>query len=256
MNATEAINRIAELLNLKFKSEKFFVTKLVDGSTEVTNNHEGPFTIGDDLFVVEDSILKPAPAGTHETREGIILTVGPDSKIVKIEEREAEEVESPINEAERQIEVDTETMSSATLADGRKIETDEEGEFEVGQKLYVITEDGERVPYTEAGEHTTTSGIVLTVNSDAIITGVKYPDQDGEGSLEEYRKNMEDMKKAMSEMLSMMNKFSKELDGFQKDYSEFKKQPNFEQPVVKKTFGKENLIDAKYRLLMDAMGKK
>ena len=32
MNATDAINRIADLLGLKFKSEKFMVTKLVDNS--------------------------------------------------------------------------------------------------------------------------------------------------------------------------------------------------------------------------------
>ena len=222
--------------------------------TEVTNNHEGPFTIGDDLFIVEDSILKPAPAGSHQTRENLILTVAEDSKIVKIEEVEDED-DSSVDEAERQIEVDTETMSTATLADGSKIETDEEGEFQVGQQLYVITESGERVKYTQPGEHTTTSGIVLTVDSEGVITGVKYPDQSGEGSLEDYRKNMEDMKKAMSEMLSMMNKFSKELDSFKSDYAEFKKQPNFTQPVVKKTFGKENLIDAKYEFLMGALGK-
>ena len=254
MNATEAINRIAELLNLKFKSEKFFVTKLIDGMTEVTNNHEGEFTIGDDLFVVEDSILKPAPAGTHETREGLKLTVGEDSKIVKIEEVEVEG-DSSVDEAERQIEVDTETLSSATLADGSKIETDEEGDFQVGQQLYVITEAGDRVKYQEAGEHTTSSGIVLTVDSEGVITGVKYPDQGGEGSLDLNRKNMEDMKKAMSEMLSMMNKFSKDLESFKTDYSEFKKQPNFTQPIVKKTFGKENLIDAKYEFLMGALVK-
>ena len=111
MNATEAINKIADLLGLKFKSEKFMVTKLVDGETEVTNNQEGPFTIGEVLYVVgEDSILVPAPAGSHTTREGMILTVGEDAVISKIEEEAKEEVESPVNEASTDVEVETEVL--------------------------------------------------------------------------------------------------------------------------------------------------
>jgi len=52
MNATEAINKIADLLGLKFKSEKFSVTKLIDDITTITNNSEGPFAVGNELFVV------------------------------------------------------------------------------------------------------------------------------------------------------------------------------------------------------------
>jgi hypothetical protein len=47
MNATEAINRIVDLLGIKFKSEKFYSTKLEDGETEITNNSEGELSIGD-----------------------------------------------------------------------------------------------------------------------------------------------------------------------------------------------------------------
>jgi hypothetical protein len=73
MIATEALNKIADLLGLKFKSEKFSVTKLIDNMTTITNNSEDPFSIGDELFVVgEDSILKPAPSGEHKTRDGIL----------------------------------------------------------------------------------------------------------------------------------------------------------------------------------------
>jgi hypothetical protein len=35
-----------------------------------------------------------------------------------------------------------------------------------------------------SGEHTTDSGIVITVDGDGIISGVKHPDEEGEGSLE------------------------------------------------------------------------
>lgn len=248
MNTTEALSKIAELLGMKFKSEKFFQTKLVDGETVITNNHEGPFTVGEPLFVVgEGSILLPAPAGEHTTREGLVLEVSEDGIIREISEASREE-ESRVEEAETEIEVDTEVMSKAKLADGTEIETDSEGEFAVGQKLFVITEAGEKVGAPE-GMHTTESGIVLTVDAESMITGVKYPDTEGEGSLGDYKKNMEGMKKAMTEMMSVMSTFSKDLESYKKDYEEFKKQPNFTEPVVKKSFGKVNLIDAKYEFL-------
>jgi hypothetical protein len=253
MNATEAINKIADLLGLKFKSEKFMVTKLVDGSTEITNNQEGPFTVGEGLFVVgENSVLVPAPAGSHETREGLILTVGEDSIISKIEEKPVVEESNPVIDAATDVEIETEVLSSATLTDGTKIETDEEGDFAVGQKLYVITESGERVSAPE-GEHVTESGITLVVSGEGVITGVKYPDEDGEGSLEDMKSDMKNMKQAMTEMLSMLNKFSKDFESYKNDYEEFKNSPVHTEPVVRKTFGKENIMDAKVRFLRDAL---
>lgn len=252
MNATEAINKIASLLGMKFKQENFMVTKLVDNSTEVTNNQEGPFSVGEELFIVgEDSILKPAPSGSHETREGLIISVDEGGVIIKIEEKPKEEETSPVNEASTEVEVETEVMTSATLADGTKIETDEDGDFAVGQKLYVVTEEG-RKPAPE-GEHTTESGIVLTVDAEGTITGVKYPDESGEGSMEDYKKEMMKIKEAMTEMMKVMNKFSKEFDSYKNDYEEFKNSPSVKEPIVKKTFGKENLMDAKVRFLRDAL---
>lgn len=83
--------------------------------------------------------------------------------------------------------VDTEvkeTFTEATLADGTKITNMVDADFEVGQELHVITEEGEHV-VAPSGEHTTESGIVLTVDGEGKITGVKHPDAEGEGSLEE-----------------------------------------------------------------------
>lgn len=256
MNATEAINKIAELLGLGFKSEKFMVTKLVDGETTITNNSDGPFTIGDEVFIVgEDSILKPAPSGIHKTREGIIITLGDDSVIIKIEDEPEVEVDSPINEASVEIEDNkTEMMTKAKLTDGTEIETNEGGEFQVGEKLFVITQDGEKVQ-APAGEHTTESGITLTVDGEGTITGVKYPDKDGEGSLEDYKKEMNKMKEAMSEMITAMSKFTKDFESYKKDYEEFKNSPAFEKPIVRKTFAQENIADAKVKFLRDALRK-
>lgn len=252
MNATEAINKIADLLGMKFKSEKFMVTKLEDNETEVTNQSEGPFTVGEVLYVVgEDSVLTPAPAGSHKTREGVILTVGQDSVIQMIAEEPVEEVDSPLEDASTDIEVETEVLSSATLTDGTKVETDEEGDFAVGQKLYVITESGEKVSAPE-GEHTTESGITLVVDSEGVITGVKYPDEEGEGSLET---DLKKMKEAMGEMLKMMQKYSADLNTMKQDYDDFKNSPVHQSPVARKTFGKENILDAKVRFLKESLRK-
>jgi uncharacterized protein YuzE len=255
MNASEALSKIADLLGMKFKSEKFFITKLIDGTTEITNNQEGPFSIGEDLFIVDESVLKPAPVGRHETREGLILEVDESGKIIKIEDKPESSEEERIQNAEREIEVETEVMSKATLTDGTKVMTESEGDFEVGQELYVETESGEKVK-APAGEHTTESGITLTVDGEGKITGVKYPDEEGEGSLENYKKNMDDVKMALGSMLEMMEKFTKEFEEMKEDYQEFKKSPAYEKPVVKKTFGKENILDAKYEFLREALSQK
>ena len=95
MTAKEAVNRIAELLNLKFNSlEKFATTKLEDG-TEITNNLDEEFKIGQELYVVGESTLTPAPAGKHITREGLVLTVDAESIIIAMEDKTTE---APANE--------------------------------------------------------------------------------------------------------------------------------------------------------------
>ena len=90
-------------------------------------------------------------------------------------------------------------FAEAQLADGTKITSMTEGPFEVGQELHVITEEGQHVIAPE-GSHTTDSGIVITVNESGSITGVKYPDQEGEGSLEEASK--EEMSEESTEEVS------------------------------------------------------
>lgn len=75
-------------------------------------------------------------------------------------------------------------FAEATLVDGTKITNMSDGEFEVGQELHVITEEGEHV-IAPSGEHTTDSGIVITVDGEGKITGIARPDEGGEGSLAE-----------------------------------------------------------------------
>ena len=92
-----------------------------------------------------------------------------------------------LTEKQEETSVDTpvkENFVEATLADGTKITNMLDADFEVGQELHVITEEGEHV-LAPSGEHTTESGIVITVDGEGAITGVKHPDAEGEGSLEE-----------------------------------------------------------------------
>jgi len=258
MNASDAIKKIAELLSINTKPEKFMTTVLVDDVTEITNNKsdEEGFQVGDELFIKGETTLSPAPEGEHITREGVKLYVGTDSIIYKIEMIEEEE-EGVVDEAEVEVEDETSTdmMSSAVLTDGTKVETDTPGDFVVGDKLFVITESGERVEAPE-GEHTTESGIVLVVDGEGFITGVKYPDEAGEGSLEDMKRDMETMKEAMSQMLGLfneMNKYQEELNSIKAEFNEFRKQPD-RSPVVKHK-STPSVLDLKYELIKNSLRK-
>lgn len=88
-----------------------------------------------------------------------------------------------INNSTENNEETKDTFVSAKLADGTEITNMEDADFAVGQVLHVITSEGEHV-LAPSGEHTTESGIVITVDAEGIITGVKHPDTEGEGSLE------------------------------------------------------------------------
>jgi len=240
MKASEAIKKIQELLGLEFSAvkESFATTFLTDETTQITNNLEKEtFEVGDTLYIVGETTLSPAPSGSHETREGLILDVNEESVITAIRVKEAE-VEEEV----------TEELTTAKLTDGTEIMTEEEGDkFEVGQVLYAKTESGEIVKAPE-GEHTTESGIVITVDGEGVITGVKYPDEAGEGSLEDLKKEMDNMKKAMSEMLSLFSSiesFNKELTKLKTDFTKFKIEGE-RKPVETKKDIKQSFAD--YRL--------
>jgi len=262
MNAKEAIDKIAKLLNLEFgKTESFATTMLTDGSTEITNNLDEEFKIGQELFVVNESTLSPASEGQHTTREGLVITVDSSSIIIAMEQ---EASEAPANEeGESEVEVESEMkdmeMSEATLTDGTKIMSEGE-KFEVGQQLYMITEEGEKVTAKE-GEHTTESGIVITVDAEGIITGVKYPDESGEGSLEDFsalvnvlEPLIDEVKKLSAELSQMKEKNHADLSALKADFESFKKSPEKFSVVEKKTF-KESVDDYKLEIIKSLRNK-
>ena len=84
--------------------------------------------------------------------------------------------EVPVEEAK-------ENFASAKLVDGTEVTNDVEAEFEVGQELFVIDAEGNKVAAPE-GEHALESGITVVVDSEGRIEGIHRPDEEGEGDLE------------------------------------------------------------------------
>lgn len=79
-------------------------------------------------------------------------------------------------------------FDSAKLVDGTEITNSKDSAFAVGDELFVITESGEHV-IAPSGEHTTESGITVTVDGEGKITGIARPDGSDEGSLAEHEED-------------------------------------------------------------------
>lgn len=92
----------------------------------------------------------------------------------------------------------SEEFASAKLEDGTEVTNDQDGKFAEGQKLFVITEEGEKVSAPE-GEHVTESGIQLIVDAEGVLTGVKYPDEEGDGSADLAEESKEEEMSAQTE---------------------------------------------------------
>jgi hypothetical protein len=215
MNIKELIKRHFNLV------EKFAEVMLLDGSATLT--YEGEMLMeGIDVFVITPDGNIAAPDGTHLLVGGISVTTE-GGKVVSITKEETP-VEQPVVE---------QTFAEATLVDGTKIMTDEEGDFAPGQKLYVITEAGEKVSAPE-GEHTTDSGIVMTVDAEGTITGVKYPDQPGEASLQDEMMPKEEIVAAVAEAVASVieeveMRMKNKMEELEKKFSDFSKSPATEK---------------------------
>src|SRR6056300_1335854 len=79
--------------------------------------------------------------------------------------------------------LEKEVFADAELIDGTKITNMKDSEFAEGDEVHVITESGEHV-IAPSGEHELKSGIVITIDGEGKITGIKRPGAEGEGSLE------------------------------------------------------------------------
>jgi hypothetical protein len=261
MNAKQAIDKIAELLKFTFKAEKFYSTKLIDG-TEVTNNLDEDFKIGQVLYVVGDSTLTPAPAGSHITRENLKVTVDIESVIIAIESGDT-------------IAEDAMEMTEARDAQGQLLESTT---FDVGEMVYQIMENGSKEPAPN-GEHQVVlkdesgnenkiriqvkDGIITERSNVEEMAAVGNPES---GITEEpasgvERENdgldrllgllgpmIEEMTKMKSEMESMKGKMSADLLALKNDFNSFKKSPEKFSVIEKKTMT-ETFEDYKLELI-------
>ena len=249
MNAKQAIDKIAELLKFTFKSEKFYSTKLQDG-TEVTNNLDEDFKIGQVLYVVGESTLTPAPLGSHITRENLKVTVDSESVIIAIESGDV-------------IAEDAVEMTEARDAQGQLLESNT---FDVGEKVYQVKEDGSKEPAPD-GEHQVVlkdeSGnenkIRIQVKDGVIIErsnveemSAMYETEESTSRIEEIINLLlpmvEEMKKMQSEMEKMKQQMSADISTLTNDFNSFKKSPEKFSVVEKKTM-KESFDDYKLDLI-------
>jgi hypothetical protein len=144
MDATTAINNIRKMLGLQFKKETFMSTFLVDGASEVTNNMEEDFQVGQTLYVVKESTLAPAPEGSHTTRDGLVISVDSESTIIAI----VSEDKSTDAEVEQESSKDM-NYTEARDAQGQLLES---STFDVGEDVFLVKDDGSKVPAPD-GEH-------------------------------------------------------------------------------------------------------
>ncbi len=65
-------------------------------------------------------------------------------------------------------------FAATELEDGTRVTNDKEGDFELGDKVYVIAEDGTLTP-APAGEHTLRDGFVIVVDEEGTLIEIRIP---------------------------------------------------------------------------------
>lgn len=156
-------------------------------------------------------------------------------------------VEAPeVSEVEESVE---ETFATATLEDGTKVTNDKGAEFAVGDKVFVEV-DGEKKP-APAGDHITESGITITLDDESIITGMKRPDEAGEGS----EGLAED--KVEEEMSAVETTESETEEAFEaKDEEEMKEEEKMEAPSMEDMISViAEVVEEKMAKVEEKMGK-
>ena len=244
MNATEAINSIVNLLGLQFKKESFKSVMLIDGSTQVTNNTDKEFENGQTLYIVAESTLKPAPSGSHETTDGLVITIDEESTIIAIASKDTTGETEVKEDMEEMEEMGSEEMTKAESADGSILESKT---FDVGEKIMKVMEDGSTEPAPD-GEYQ-----VVLKDSEGEEVKIRVMVKDGEiverenveemGSEEmesDFSKDITDIKQSIQQLLSLVDsmngKFKTDINSLKDEFESFKKSPERKSVEEKKTF--------------------
>lgn len=240
MNAAQAIDNIVKMLGLQFKKETFKSTFLIDGATEVTNNMDDEFQPGQTLYVVKESTLAPAPEGSHETREGVVITVDTESVIIAVSQKDIADEAEVKQEAGKEMD-----YTEAKDAQGQTLES---STFDVGEDVFLVKEDGSKEPAPD-GEHQVTlkdtSGdenkIRIQVKDGKITERENVEEMmKPEEMSTDFSKDIEDIKLSINNLLelvgSMNGKFKTELNSLKTDFDTFKKSPERVAVEEKKSY--------------------
>ena len=88
MNSKQALQKIRVMLGMETEAEAVNVelaeVELLDGTIVKV---EGDLAEGKALFVITEEGDIPAPEGTHETKDGLLISVGADGVITSVEEK-------------------------------------------------------------------------------------------------------------------------------------------------------------------------
>jgi hypothetical protein len=258
MDATTAINNIRKMLGLQFKKETFKSTFLVDGTTEVTNNMEEDFQVGQTLYVVKESTLVPGPEGSHTTRDGMVISLDTESTIIAI----VSEDKSTDAEVEQEAGKDM-NYTEARDAQGQLLES---STFDVGEDVFLVKDDGSKEPAPN-GEYQVvlkdTSGnenkIRIQVLDGKIIQRENVEEMmKPEMMNADFSKDIEDIKLSLNNLLelvgSMNGKFKTELNSLKSDFDTFKKLPERKSVEEKKTYT-ESFADYRLNLIKNQLKK-
>ena len=239
MTTKEAIEKIQNIL--RFGKLNFSAYKTKDG-VELRSNE---MMIGEEIYIITPEGELPAPDGLYEIENGMAVKV----KQGKIEEMEMEPgMEEEKEKVEEEVEVE---MSDAELVDGTKVTNDLPDAFAIGQKLFVITETGEKVNAPE-GEHTLKSGEVVVVDGEGIITGISKPDEKPEGSLAGEEMNLaqtiEMFSSALEKLMNKIDSLETKQKGLEGKFSRFSAEPAGEKIFDRKGY-LESLQNEKFSKL-------
>ena len=241
MNAAQAIDNIVKMLGLQFKKETFKSTFLVDGTTEVTNNMEDEdFQPGQSLYIVKESTLAPAPEGSHETRDGVVITLDSESVIIAVSKKDGGD--------DAEVEQESGKMMDYTEAKDSEGQTLESNTFDVGEDVFLVKEDGSKEPAPN-GEHQVTlkdtSGNEVKIRIQVLDGKITQRENVEEMEKPEmmntdFSKDIEDIKLSINNLLelvgSMNGKFKTELNSLKTDFDTFKKSPERVAVEEKKSY--------------------
>ena len=253
MNAAQAIDNIVKMLGLQFKKETFKSTFLVDGTTEVTNNMEDDdFQPGQSLYIVKESTLAPAPEGSHETRDGVVITLDSESVIIAVSKKDGGD--------DAEVEQEAGKMMDYTEAKDSQGQTLESNTFDVGEDVFLVKEDGSKEPAPN-GEHQVTlkdtSGNEVKIRIQVLDGKITQRENVEEMEKPEmmntdFSKDIEDIKLSINNLLelvgSMNGKFKTELNSLKTDFDTFKKSPERVAVEEKKSYT-ESFSDYKLDLI-------